>query len=253
MTLSGTRAPDASRALSALIVDDEEPVRKFVERVLREAGYQTALAPTAPKRSRWPRSSTTFDVLVTDVMMPQMTGDELARRLRQTEPALKVLYLTGFSDRLFKEKVTLWAGRGVSRQAVQREGPAARRCRCCCSATSTCPQDAADLSSRFTADELRLAAARVHLEVRILLQQILHRHERAAIAEREALFGAAVVARPPAAGDQRRRAHRRVAPRAQRRAQIDAARRVEAQVPHAVGRQPAAVAACGRTARSSTR
>ena len=41
-------------------------------------------------------------------MMPQMTGDELARRLRQTEPALKVLYLTGFSDRLFKEKVTLW-------------------------------------------------------------------------------------------------------------------------------------------------
>ena len=41
-------------------------------------------------------------------MMPQMTGDELARRLRQQEPSLKVLYLTGFSDRLFKEKVTLW-------------------------------------------------------------------------------------------------------------------------------------------------
>jgi DNA-binding response OmpR family regulator len=37
-----------------------------------------------------------------------MTGDELARRLRQNEPGLKVLYLTGFSDHLFKEKVTLW-------------------------------------------------------------------------------------------------------------------------------------------------
>jgi two-component system cell cycle sensor histidine kinase/response regulator CckA len=45
---------------------------------------------------------------VTDVMMPKMTGDELARRLRQNQPGLKVLYLTGFSDRLFKEKVTLW-------------------------------------------------------------------------------------------------------------------------------------------------
>ena len=45
---------------------------------------------------------------VTDVMMPQMTGDELARRLRQSHPGLKVLYLTGFSDNLFKEKVTLW-------------------------------------------------------------------------------------------------------------------------------------------------
>ena len=42
-------------------------------------------------------------------MMPQMTGDELARRLRALHPSLKVLYLTGFSDRLFKEKVTLWA------------------------------------------------------------------------------------------------------------------------------------------------
>jgi two-component system cell cycle sensor histidine kinase/response regulator CckA len=41
-------------------------------------------------------------------MMPEMTGDELARRLRQAEPKLKVLYLTGYSDQLFKEKVTLW-------------------------------------------------------------------------------------------------------------------------------------------------
>jgi CheY-like chemotaxis protein len=51
------------------------------------------------------------DIPVTDMMMPRMTGDELARRLRQTgQRGLKVLYLTGFSDRLFKEKVTLWEG-----------------------------------------------------------------------------------------------------------------------------------------------
>ena len=41
-------------------------------------------------------------------MMPEMTGDELGRRLRSSEPRLKVLHLTGFSDRLFKEKATLW-------------------------------------------------------------------------------------------------------------------------------------------------
>jgi two-component system cell cycle sensor histidine kinase/response regulator CckA len=41
-------------------------------------------------------------------MMPQMQGDELARRLRQRQPALKVLYLTGYSDQLFKDKITLW-------------------------------------------------------------------------------------------------------------------------------------------------
>jgi DNA-binding NarL/FixJ family response regulator len=42
-------------------------------------------------------------------MMPGMTGDELARRLRQSEPELKVLYLTGYSDRLFREKTMLCA------------------------------------------------------------------------------------------------------------------------------------------------
>jgi CheY-like chemotaxis protein len=48
-----------------------------------------------------------LDILVTDVMMPKMSGDELARRLREVRPAVKILYLTGFSDDLFKEKTTL--------------------------------------------------------------------------------------------------------------------------------------------------
>ena len=91
-----------------LIVDDEETVRRFVERVLQDAGYQTVTAPGGPEAIEAAARLGSFDLLVTDVMMPQMTGDELARRLRASHPLLKVLYLTGFSDRLFKEKVTLW-------------------------------------------------------------------------------------------------------------------------------------------------
>lgn len=94
---------------TALIVDDEESVRRFVERVLHEAGYQTALAGDGPEALELAQKLGSFEVLVTDVTMPQMSGDELARRLRQNEPGLKVLYLTGYSDRLFKDKVTLWA------------------------------------------------------------------------------------------------------------------------------------------------
>ncbi|MCU1381787.1 MAG: putative multi-sensor signal transduction histidine kinase [Acidobacteria bacterium] len=96
------------RPQKVLVVDDEDLVRKFVERVLREGGYQTTTASDGPEALE-AAAAETFDVLVTDVMMPQMTGDELARRVRVTTPAIKVLYLTGFSDRLFKEKVTLWA------------------------------------------------------------------------------------------------------------------------------------------------
>ena len=97
------------RALSVLVVDDEELVRKFVDRVLREAGYETTTASDGPEALEVAARHESFDILVTDVMMPQMTGDELARRVRITKPGMKVLYLTGFSDRLFKEKVTLWA------------------------------------------------------------------------------------------------------------------------------------------------
>ena len=96
------------RPLRVLIVDDEEPVRKFVQRVMTEAGYETATASDGPEALEAAAAFEPVDVLVTDVMMPKMAGDELARRFRQNEPGLKVLYLTGFSDRLFKEKVTLW-------------------------------------------------------------------------------------------------------------------------------------------------
>jgi two-component system cell cycle sensor histidine kinase/response regulator CckA len=89
-------------------VDDEETVRRFVERVLQDAGYQTASASGGAEAIEAAARLGSFELLVTDVMMPQMNGDELARRLRLKEPDLKILYLTGFCDRLFKEKVTLW-------------------------------------------------------------------------------------------------------------------------------------------------
>jgi two-component system cell cycle sensor histidine kinase/response regulator CckA len=102
-----TRAP--RRSISVLIVDDEVSVRTFVERVVSEAGFTTATASDGPEAIEVAGKGKHFEILVTDLMMPQMTGDELARRLRLEQPSLKVLYLTGFSDRLFKEKATLWA------------------------------------------------------------------------------------------------------------------------------------------------
>lgn len=92
-----------------LVVDDEEAVLRFVDRVLRDAGYKTAVAGSGMEAIEVAKKIGPLGALVTDVMMPGMTGDELARTLRQTEPTLKVLYLTGYSDRLFKEKSTLWA------------------------------------------------------------------------------------------------------------------------------------------------
>src|SRR5579862_4778168 len=95
-TIGRAKAPEPAKTVRILVVDDEEPVRKFVERVLREAGYEVSTAADGPEAIAAAAKMGVLDVLVTDVMMPQMTGDELARRIRQTMSDVKVLYLTGF-------------------------------------------------------------------------------------------------------------------------------------------------------------
>src|SRR5258708_12265983 len=86
-------------ALHVLIVDDEEPVRKFVDRVLREAGYTTYLASDGPEAVDVARGMPSLDILVPDVMMPQLTGDVLARNLPPTERGRQHPYLPRFTHR----------------------------------------------------------------------------------------------------------------------------------------------------------
>ena len=91
-------------AINVLVVDDEEPVRNFVARVLQDAGYHTTVASDGPDAIEKASKLETLDLVVSDVRMPHMPGDEMARRLRWSRPQLKILYLTGFSDSLFKER-----------------------------------------------------------------------------------------------------------------------------------------------------
>ena len=106
---SALRRQSAS-APKVLIVDDEPAIVRFVERVLTDAGYATVTA-TDPEQALaiWAVAGP-FSLLLTDVVMPRMTGDELARRIRLRAPDLKVLYLTGYSDQLFASKIGMWEG-----------------------------------------------------------------------------------------------------------------------------------------------
>jgi CheY-like chemotaxis protein len=92
--------PEAERIL---IVDDDPAVSDFVERVLTLAGYSTTVASNGPEALRLVHSHGPFDLLVTDVMMPMMRGDELARTVRRTQPDAKILFFTGYSERLFPD------------------------------------------------------------------------------------------------------------------------------------------------------
>ena len=110
------------KTIRVLVVDDEESIRKFTATALGRAGYDVTLASDGPEALEIAQRHGPFDLCVVDLLMPLMTGDEVARRLRRAEPDLKVLYFTGYSDRLFKETTTLSANEAFLDKPVGVDG-----------------------------------------------------------------------------------------------------------------------------------
>jgi CheY-like chemotaxis protein len=81
-----------------LLVDDEDLVRTSTASVLRELGYQVREAASAAEALAVMRAGTPPDVVVTDHMMPGMTGAQLAPELRRYSAGLPILMITGFAS-----------------------------------------------------------------------------------------------------------------------------------------------------------
>ncbi len=82
-----------------LLVEDEELVRKLTTRVLRQSGYQVVEAKSGPEALKLiEEQSLKPDLLLTDLVMPKMTGEELAQKVSKLVPELKILYVTGYSE-----------------------------------------------------------------------------------------------------------------------------------------------------------
>ena len=80
-----------------LLVEDEETVRDLTRRALELNGYRV-IAAAAPTEALELGEDVRYDLLLTDVVMPQMRGGELARRLRDDRPGLKTLFMSGYLD-----------------------------------------------------------------------------------------------------------------------------------------------------------
>ena len=80
-----------------LLVEDEETVRDLTRQALELNGYQV-IAAAAPAEALELGDDVHYDLLLTDVVMPQMRGGELARRLAEDRPGLKTLFMSGYPD-----------------------------------------------------------------------------------------------------------------------------------------------------------
>ena len=81
-----------------LVVDDEAPLRRALQRILEQAGYEVVAAANGREAQRWLEDISTIDAIVSDLNMPEMTGLELLRAVRSRDLDLPVLLVTAAPD-----------------------------------------------------------------------------------------------------------------------------------------------------------
>lgn len=86
---------------SILLVEDEDLIRNLAEQILLDHGYRVFPAANAAEAIELSgRTSEEFDLLLTDIVMPGVSGSDLAQRLLRHYPKMRVLYMSGYSDSL---------------------------------------------------------------------------------------------------------------------------------------------------------
>jgi two-component system, cell cycle sensor histidine kinase and response regulator CckA len=104
---AGAADDDAEAAVAAsahaagsetiLVVEDEQPVRELVRRVLEDAGYDVLTAALPSEAEELLDATADVALLLTDVVMPEMSGYELAQRVGERRPEIRTLFMSGYS------------------------------------------------------------------------------------------------------------------------------------------------------------
>jgi two-component system cell cycle sensor histidine kinase/response regulator CckA len=90
------RLPAGSKTV--LVVDDAEGLRHMARRLLQQQGYTVLVAANADEALALFERNGSIDVLLTDVVMPGVSGPELTRQLIERRPTLRVVYMSGYTD-----------------------------------------------------------------------------------------------------------------------------------------------------------
>ena len=91
-------APITKRNPTVLVVEDQVAIQKVIARTLENAGYHVFLAGDGPGALLLLQNSHDIDLLLTDVMLPNMRGQDLAREALQFRPNLQIILMSGYSE-----------------------------------------------------------------------------------------------------------------------------------------------------------
>ena len=94
-----------------LLAEDEESLRRLTARILEQHGYEVIAAETATEAARIAeRNGRKIDLLLTDLVMPELSGSALAERVCKLLPDVRVLFMSGYSDEVVSRNGTLTFG-----------------------------------------------------------------------------------------------------------------------------------------------
>lgn len=79
-----------------LLAEDDDSMRRFLAKALQNAGHDVESFGNGTDAHRKLKNDI-FDILLTDIVMPEMDGIELARRAAELDPTLKIMFITGFA------------------------------------------------------------------------------------------------------------------------------------------------------------
>ncbi|MFZ9447078.1 MAG: response regulator [Alphaproteobacteria bacterium] len=99
------RRADTTGAGTVMLVEDEDAVRLFSARALRNKGYKVIEAKSGENALELLEKNPGIDVLVTDVVMPQMDGTELIKRVRERIPDMRVICISGYAEETFRKRL----------------------------------------------------------------------------------------------------------------------------------------------------
>ena len=106
-----------------LLVEDEDHVRAVASRILRRNGYTVLEARTGPEALQlWGERGATIDLVVTDMVMPDMGGRELATHVRGEQPEMPVLFMSGYTEDGAFQRGVLEAGETYLEKPFGEEG-----------------------------------------------------------------------------------------------------------------------------------
>jgi two-component system cell cycle sensor histidine kinase/response regulator CckA len=91
---------------TVILVEDDDAVRMFGARALRNKGYRVSEAKSGEAAlDLVANAAEKIDLLITDVVMPQMDGPALVREVRNIDPAIKVIFISGYTEDAFRQRL----------------------------------------------------------------------------------------------------------------------------------------------------